>query len=78
MSKYIIVTRHPSLVTYIKAKGIAPENTPVVSHVTGDDVRDKVSIPSEAGHLLQEGMLKTQHFQYLTHSFFVTYQNYLQ
>ena len=41
MSKYIIVTRHPALVTYIKANGLAPENTPVIRHVTVDDVRDK-------------------------------------
>lgn len=40
-NKYIIVTRHPALVTYILEARIAPVDTPVVTHVTDDDVRDK-------------------------------------
>ena len=40
-NNYIIVTRHPALVTYILEARIAPVDTPVVTHVTDDDVRDK-------------------------------------
>jgi hypothetical protein len=37
----IIATRHPALAEYIKKLGLAPENTPVYSHVKNYDVKGK-------------------------------------
>jgi hypothetical protein len=38
----IIVTRHKALVQYMVAKGIVPEDTPVIVHARPGDVRGKI------------------------------------
>ena len=37
----IIITRHPALLQYLLELGVVPEGTPVLSHATVEDVRDK-------------------------------------
>lgn len=37
----LVVTRHPALISFLKEKGLIGDQTPVVSHVTEDDVRGK-------------------------------------
>jgi len=37
----LIVTRHQGLVEYLRAEGIVSDDTPVLSHVTEENVREK-------------------------------------
>ena len=37
----VIVTRHPSLVTYLKEKGIAKEDAIFLQHTTVENIQDK-------------------------------------
>lgn len=41
MGAVLIVTRHPGLVTYLRARGLAPLDCEVVEHATADLVRGK-------------------------------------
>lgn len=37
----VVITRHPALVALLEERGIIPAGTPVISHATPDDVRDR-------------------------------------
>jgi hypothetical protein len=37
----LVVTRHPALVAYLRARGIIADDTPIVSRATVDDVRGR-------------------------------------
>ena len=39
-SAHLVVTRHKALFSYLLEKGIVAENTPVLTHVTSDEVKD--------------------------------------
>lgn len=37
----VIVTRHPALVEYLREIGLCDENTPVLKHVTKEEIENK-------------------------------------
>ena len=56
----IIVTRHPALVDYLIAEGIADPDTPVISHASPDDIRGKHVIGVLPLHLAAEAASVTE------------------
>jgi len=37
----LVVTRHPALVAYLRARGVIADDTPIVPHATPNDVRGR-------------------------------------
>ena len=56
----IIVTRHKALVSFLIEKGIASAETPVLSHVKEEDVRDKHVIGVLPMHLASAAATVTE------------------
>ena len=56
----IIVTRHPALVDYLIAEGIADPDTPVIAHACPDDIRGRHVIGVLPLHLAAEAASVTE------------------
>jgi len=59
MSK-VMITRHPALVDYAREIGIIDESTPVLTHVSAEDVRGKDVIGVLPLHLAAEAASVTE------------------